>query len=86
VRAVRVPGREGVRGQGKSVLATLGRKVASEIDAFAFGTFAAVDAVMPSATHEGLNQTHLENRRFRAADLTPPAPLSLDIFLAHAGK
>ncbi|MEI7893077.1 MAG: hypothetical protein WCI05_08295, partial [Myxococcales bacterium] len=33
-----------------------------------------------------LNQTHLENRRFRAADLTPPAPLSLDIVLAHAGK
>ena len=33
-----------------------------------------------------VNQTHFENRRFRAADLTPPAPLSLDIFLAHAGK
>jgi hypothetical protein len=34
--------------------------------------------------HHVLNQTHLENRRFPLAQTS--APLSLDIFLAHAGK
>jgi hypothetical protein len=44
-------------------------------------------SIQPNALRRQLNQTHFENRNLPArADLTPPAPLSLDILLAHSGN
>ena len=68
-----------------------GHKVASEIDAFPFGTSAAVGAVMPSATHEGLvtafrHRPQLALELVRGAGGRPPAARNLTVMEADLGS